>query len=185
MKRSFLRTSSSSSGPPCLWSEKNAFQLSGEAFGERRVGALLFGATTVFAQMRSALNQMWDVVARPSRSGIVVFVVSRILSLGLVLMIGFLLLMSFALTVAIAALLRFAEGRVPVPGVVVSGGDLILSLALATLLFATIFKFFGAAFIRVSVRGREEMILLRRTAVKVRTQVVEEESGSDGTEVAE
>src|SRR6187551_2822535 len=46
------------------------------------ISALIFGATTVFAQMQSALNQFWGVRARPTRNGILVFVTSRLLSLG-------------------------------------------------------------------------------------------------------
>jgi membrane protein len=104
------------------------------------VGALLFGATTVFAQMQASLNTFWGVIARPSRSGLAVFVKTRLLSLGLVLIIGFLLLTSFLMSVGIIALIRFAESWIPVPPLVVATTDLLLSLTIATLLFATIFK---------------------------------------------
>lgn len=103
-------------------------------------GALLFGATTVFAQMQASLNAFWGVIARPSRSGIVLFLQTRLLSLGLVLVIGFLLLTSFLISMSIVALIRFAEAWIPVPPVVVAGVDLVLSLTVATALFATIFK---------------------------------------------
>lgn len=104
------------------------------------VGALLFGATTVFAQMQTSLNEFWGVVARPSRSGIVLFFQTRLLSLGLVIIIGFLLLTSFMISMGIVALIKFAEAWFPVPKVVVAGTDLALSLGVATALFATIFK---------------------------------------------
>ena len=58
------------------------------------IAALLFGATTVFAQMQSSLNQFWGVVAQPTRSGILVFITVRLASFGMVLIIGFLLLTS-------------------------------------------------------------------------------------------
>jgi membrane protein len=104
------------------------------------VGALLFGATTVFAQMQASLNAFWGVAARPTRSGAAVFLKTRLLSLGLVLIIGFLLLTSFLMSVAIVAVLRFAEAWIPVPPLLVLTTDLLLSLAIATALFATIFK---------------------------------------------
>jgi membrane protein len=104
------------------------------------IGALLFGATTVFAQMQASLNTFWGVAARPSRSGAAVFLKTRLLSLGLVLIIGFLLLTSFLMSVAIVAVIRFAEAWVPVPPFVMAGADVLLSLAIATALFATIFK---------------------------------------------
>jgi membrane protein len=104
------------------------------------IGILLFAATTVFAQMQNSLNQMWDVVAEPSRSGIVVFLVARLLSLGLVLIIGFLLLVMFVISMALAALIRYAEDWIPVPALALSTIDLVFSLVVATALFATIFK---------------------------------------------
>ena len=104
------------------------------------VTALLFAATTVFAQMQASLNHLWGVSARPSRSGLVVFLTTRLTSLGLVLVIGFLLLTSFVVTMAVGAVLRFAEGWIPVPGVVVAAINAAVSLLVATLLFAMIFK---------------------------------------------
>jgi membrane protein len=104
------------------------------------VGALLFGATTVFAQMQASLNQFWGVVAKPSRSGILVFLTTRLISLGVVLVIGFLLLTSLVTSMGIMAIIRYAEYWVPIPPVLVTAVDIILSLATATLLFAMIFK---------------------------------------------
>lgn len=104
------------------------------------VVALLFGATTVFAQMQASLNRLWGVVARPSRSTIGVFLTTRLVSLGLVLLIGFLLLTSLLVSTIVSAVIRFAEDWVPVPSVVITAADLAISLFLATLLFAVIFK---------------------------------------------
>jgi membrane protein len=104
------------------------------------IGILLFAATTVFAQMQNSLNQIWDVVAEPSRSGIAVFLVARLLSLGLVLIIGFLLLVMFVISMALAALIQYAEDWIPVPTLAASAIDLAFSVVVATALFATIFK---------------------------------------------
>ncbi|HEY0876737.1 MAG TPA: YihY/virulence factor BrkB family protein [Vicinamibacterales bacterium] len=104
------------------------------------IGALMMGATTVFAQMQTSLNQFWGVTARPSRSGIVVFLMTRLVSLGVVLIIGFLLLTSLVMSMGILALIRYAESWIPIPALVVSAIDVGLSLATSTLLFAVIFK---------------------------------------------
>ena len=104
------------------------------------IAALLFGATTVFAQMQTSLNQFWGVTARPSRSGITVFLATRFVSFGLVLIIGFLLLTSFAISTSIAAIIRFAENWIPIPVPLVTALDLGISLLVATLLFAMILK---------------------------------------------
>lgn len=104
------------------------------------VGALLFGATTVFAQMQSSLNQFWDVRARPSRSGILAFIAVRLLSLGMVIILGFLLLISFAVSVAIAGVIEYAGHWVAVPPLVVSAVDLALSLLVTTAVFGMLFR---------------------------------------------
>ena len=104
------------------------------------VVALLFGSTTVFAQLQASLNQLWDVVSKPSRNTILVFLWSRMVSLGLVLVIGFLLLTSFVLSTAVAVVLAFFEDLIAVPGFVVASADIVMTLCVGTLLFATIFK---------------------------------------------
>jgi membrane protein len=104
------------------------------------VGALLFGATTVFAQMQSSLNNFWDVRARPSRGGILNFLIVRLLSLGMVLIIGFLLLISFALDVAISAMLQYFGRWMPVPALLVGLVNLAVSMFVTTGLIGMLFK---------------------------------------------
>ena len=104
------------------------------------VGALIFGATTVFAQMQSALNQFWGVKARPARSGIFNFVMVRLLSLGMVLIIGFLMLTSFVVSLGITGVVEYAQEWVPIPGFAVVLIDLTVSLGVTTVLFGMLFK---------------------------------------------
>jgi membrane protein len=104
------------------------------------IGALLFGATTVFAQVQSSLNQFWGVVAKPTRSGILLFVQTRLLSLGMVLIIGFLLLTSLVISMGITGIIQYADDWIPVPPVVVAGIDLAASLLITTLLFGMMFR---------------------------------------------
>jgi membrane protein len=104
------------------------------------IAALLFGATTVFGQMQTSLNQFWGVKAKPSRSGLVVFLWNRLISLGLVIIIGFLLLVSFAITVGVGAVIQYAQEWIPIPPLLVAIINALVSLALATLLFAVIYK---------------------------------------------
>ncbi len=104
------------------------------------VGALVFGATTVFAQMQGALNQFWGVKAKPARSGILTFIMVRLLSLSMVLIIGFLMLTSFILSLAITAVIEHAKEWVPIPGFAVMLIDLTISLAVTTVLFGMLFK---------------------------------------------
>ena len=76
---------------------------------------LLVGASTVFAALESALQQVWggrEAMPRGWRA----FVRARLVSFGFILAIGFLLLVSLTLTTALAALrgyvLRHFEGLV-------------------------------------------------------------------------
>ncbi|HXW07469.1 MAG TPA: YihY/virulence factor BrkB family protein [Vicinamibacterales bacterium] len=102
--------------------------------------ALVLGATTVFAQMQISLNRIWGVASRPQKSGIPALVKNRLVSLAIILAIGFVLLVSLLLTVALRAVLHYAEGWVPIPPLVLTLTELVLSLVLITSLFAIIFK---------------------------------------------
>ncbi len=104
------------------------------------VGALLFGATTVFAQMQGSLNEFWGVRARPARSGLLTFLTVRLLSLSMVLIIGFLLLTSFAVSVAITSVLEYAGHWLPVPKVAAAGADLAVSVFISTMLFGLLYR---------------------------------------------
>jgi membrane protein len=104
------------------------------------IGALVFGATTVFAQMQSSLNKFWGVRAKPTRSGILTFVTVRLLSLSMVLIIGFLMLTSFVVSVAITGIIEHARDWIPIPAFAVAGIDLAVSLGVTTVLFGMLFK---------------------------------------------
>jgi membrane protein len=102
--------------------------------------AIVVGATTVFAQMQKSLNQIWDVAPRPSRNSLWIFVKARVLSLTIVLAIGFVMMVSLLLSVAMRAAMNFADQWLPVPPWAMVGMEMVVSLAVITLLFAAIFK---------------------------------------------
>ncbi|AYH43411.1 YihY/virulence factor BrkB family protein [Azoarcus sp. DN11] len=102
--------------------------------------AMLFGAATVFGQMQTALNSIWSVAPRPTRSSIVIYLKNRLLSMTIVLAIGFVLLVSLLLSVAVRAVVEFASDWVPIPSPLLIGLDWGVSLFVVTLLFATIFR---------------------------------------------
>ncbi len=104
------------------------------------VSVMIIGATTVFAQMQAALNVIWDVAPRPSRSSLWILVKSRLLSLTIVLAIGFVLLVSLLLSVALRSIVQFADTWLPVPGWFMLGLEILLSLTVVTALFAAMFR---------------------------------------------
>jgi membrane protein len=66
-------------------------------------GLLLFGATTVFAELKASLDAIWQVP--PLTHGTVWDVVrTRLLSFGMVLVLAFLLMVSLVVSAALALL---------------------------------------------------------------------------------
>ena len=106
------------------------------------VAALLFGATGAFIQLQSALNTAWDVKPDPARGGVKNFLTKRVLSLGMILGVGFLVLVSLALSAVLSAAGDSVERMLPgaLSGPLLEGINLLVSLAVITLLFAAIFK---------------------------------------------
>ena len=104
------------------------------------ISLIVLGATTVFAQMQTALNAIWGVAPRPTRSGILRLVLARLLSLTLLLAIGFVLLVSMLLSIGVRVLISYGEQWLPVSDRLLVFADFSLSLGLVTLLFAAIFR---------------------------------------------
>lgn len=106
------------------------------------IAALVFAATTVFAQLQSSLNRAWGVRAGPQAGGWRDFAGKRLLSFGLILGIGFLLLVSLVLSAAVAAfggiLVKYLPAWMSEP--FLYWINTLGSFALFTLLFAAIFK---------------------------------------------
>jgi membrane protein len=98
---------------------------------------LLFGASGVFGELQDALNTIWGVKPKPGR-GIFGIVRSRFFSFAMVLGIVFLLLVSLVVSAALAALGKFGSGTVPTPLFHIV--DLVVSVVVVAVLFATIFK---------------------------------------------
>ena len=104
------------------------------------VGALVIGATTVFAQMQFSLNTIWGVTAKPTSNSAFRFIKSRLLSLTVVLSIGFILMVSLVLGVVLRGMLQAADNLVPYASLLTTSVESLVSLGVVTLLFATIFK---------------------------------------------
>ncbi len=104
------------------------------------IGLIVLGATTVFAQMQTALNAIWGVAPRPTRSGVLRLVLARVLSLTVLLAIGFVLLVSMLLSIAVRVLISYGEQWLPVSDWWLLCADFSLSLGLVTFLFVAIYR---------------------------------------------
>ena len=104
---------------------------------------LIVGASTVFAALETALQQVWG-GRLPGSRGWRGFVRARLISFGFILAIGFLLLVSLTLTTALAALrgyvLRHFEGLVGV----FASLDFVISVLLGTGLVALMYRYLPA-----------------------------------------
>jgi len=100
---------------------------------------LLFGASTVFAELKDALNAIWGVVVKPGRP-FRTLVRDRFFSFSIVLAIGFLLLISLVISVLLAALSKYMSSRFQLPTAVWQTWDFLISFAVVSGLFAMIFK---------------------------------------------
>lgn len=111
------------------------------------VGALIWSATNLFAQLQDALNTIWEVRPNPE-AGIMAQARQRLLSMTMVLGIGFLLLVSLVLSAALSAIGVFFGGLLPGAETLWRLVDFIVSYLVITLLFAAIFKVLPDAIIQ-------------------------------------
>jgi membrane protein len=107
------------------------------------LGGLLFGATGAFLSVQAALNAVWEVKPDPQQGGIRRFVTKRLLSFGMLLGMAFLLAVSLAITASVASLGKALGGV----GIIMQVVNIVLSIAILTVLFAAIFKFLPDAVI--------------------------------------
>lgn len=97
------------------------------------LATLIFSASGVFAQLQTALNQIWDVKARPGE-GVWGWVRKRLLSFSLILGLVAILLASLAVSAAIGIFM-------PESGKVWGYVNWFMSLLIFATVFAMIFKF--------------------------------------------
>ena len=103
------------------------------------LGTLLFGATSVFAQLQDALNTIWGVETKPGL-GIIQTLKDRFISFMAVLGSGFLLLVSLVLSAGLAAVGHRLEVLLPASEAILQAINFLISFVVITLLFAMIYK---------------------------------------------
>ncbi|HKU41611.1 MAG TPA: YihY/virulence factor BrkB family protein, partial [Polyangiales bacterium] len=103
------------------------------------VAVLLFGASGVFGELQTTLNDIWGVKPKPGR-GWKGVLRDRFLSFTMVLGVAFLLLVSLIVSTALAALGRYLSGALPGGEALWQILNFLISLAIITGLFSLIFK---------------------------------------------
>jgi membrane protein len=105
---------------------------------------LLFGALGVFNELHNSLNAIWDVKEEETKGfleSIKKVIFSRLLSFTMILGIGFLLLVSLVISAGLSAVQETVGNAIPVSEILLQIVNLIISIAVITVLFALIFKF--------------------------------------------
>jgi membrane protein len=105
------------------------------------IGILIFGATTVFGQLQTALNQIWNVEVIPRHGMIWDLIRSRLFSLGIVVSMAFILLVSMVLSALLASFHHYIEDLFPGATTVLRTGYALSSFGLVTVVIALLFKY--------------------------------------------
>ncbi len=105
------------------------------------ITTIVIGATGVFVQMQDYLNKIWEVKATTSKSGVWVFLKTRLFSFGLIISIAFLLLLSLVLSSLLSLLGAWTISRTYESLLVLFQFlNFVFSLSIITVLFAFMFK---------------------------------------------
>lgn len=100
---------------------------------------IAFGASGVFGQLQTALNQIWSAPPRHD-SGWRNMLRRRASAFGMILVIGFLLLLSVVASTVLSGLSEWLDAHLPVASRLLPLANDGVSFGIVTLLFAAIFK---------------------------------------------
>lgn len=103
------------------------------------IGALIYGATGVFFQMKKTMNTIWNVTEK--NDNFKRMLINRAIAFGMVLVLGFMLLVAFVITVLLNLLTDYLSQFAPTITVVFADAlRFLISFAFIAGLFAAIFK---------------------------------------------
>jgi len=100
---------------------------------------LLVGATTVFAELKDSLDEIWD-VPPPKDASWWDTVRTRLLSFGLILVLGFLLMVSLVVSAAMAVVENYFGGMYKEASIIVGWISSCISFLVIATLFGVIYK---------------------------------------------
>jgi len=101
---------------------------------------LLVGASSVFGELQSGLNKIWNVKARDD-TGLLSLIESRLISFALVLGFGFLLLVSLLFSAALAAFGRLISAHLSLPTALLAATNAAVAFAGIFVLITLILRY--------------------------------------------
>lgn len=99
----------------------------------------LFGATVLFVELQSALNQVWNVRAKGELNWRYTINI-RLISFSVILIMGFLLILSIVFTATISTMTAFLPEKNIVTEWLLRVANFLISFILSSLMFAVVFK---------------------------------------------
>ena len=109
------------------------------------LAVLVIGATSVFAELQDDLNRIWQVPTSKKVSTWWAFLLTRLLSIGMILAMGFLLLVSLAASAAFDAFASWSTSELAGWEPLAHAVNFVVSFVLTTALFAMIYRFMPQA----------------------------------------
>lgn len=100
---------------------------------------LLLGATSVFAELKDSLDELWG-IEKTRQSAFSVILRTRLLSFGMVLVLAFLLLVSLIVSAVLAVLERYAGGFLGSFASILATSSSLISFGVIACMFAIIYK---------------------------------------------
>ncbi len=114
------------------------------------VALLLIGATTVFAELQSALDRIWCVPERAKVNGIIALLRDRLLSFGMILGVGFILMVSLVFSATLSAIGKWWSPEFREWILLLNIFNTVFGFLMTTAMFALIYKFMPSAKVRWS-----------------------------------
>jgi membrane protein len=114
------------------------------------LGTLIFGATSVFAEIQDSINIIWRLKAKPQKGkGWLKLIIDRLLSFSIVITLGFLLLVSLIVNGLMDVLLNELTKLLPASQFILAyASNMLLTFIITSFLFGLIFKVLPDARIR-------------------------------------
>lgn len=111
---------------------------------------LIFGATSVFAEIQDSINMIWRLKTKPKKGRAwLKLIVDRLLSFSMIISLGFLLLVSLIVNGLMDILVNELTKKIPESKVVIAyTSNLVITFLITSFLFGLIFKVLPDAKIR-------------------------------------
>lgn len=104
------------------------------------LGVMAYAASNLLVQLQESLDVVWNVRVLPNR-GVLAVIKDRVMAFALIGIIGLLLISTFFISTVLNSAQGLIDAWIPGTAPLLPYGNLILSFALVTVLFAMIYKF--------------------------------------------